>query len=199
MQFGTVPCRLAVGSMVAIRARDRDRLAPTGKASLKGLLSTPDLIFGYMPRVDYGRMQPFLNKYIHRARTVALPNTQGIRHMFTMLIKGRVDWTVFDPTATAYLVNQMGIGDQIAIVPALEAEPEFTPGYMAGPRDAWGRHMLYRIDEILAREIVSGRLHDLLATWIPQDLRPDFDRHYKQLMQKPAQAFLDANANEPAE
>ena len=103
-----------------------------------------------------------------------------------MIVRGRVDWTIADPQAAAFLNTRLDFKDKIVMVPTIEQPVKFIPGYFTAPKTKWGQEALDRIDVAMREYIRSGQLFKILSPYAPPGQEKQFRQAYDALILKPA-------------
>jgi len=185
------PCRLASPTMVVLRKADAQKMAPAGVISIRKLFKDKRLMFADIPGINYGKLQPLIDKYQDRTRIISTP--EGAPHLISMILQGRADWSIVDPLATEYFNKKAGTKGKISLVRVKELPAEFIPGYVAGPKTDWGQQTLDRIDDVMRTLVQTEELYSIQAPYIPNGLVKDFNKSYDRLIRKPTLAPSPVN------
>lgn len=191
LTFSSVPCRLAFPMRAIIRRSDLPRLAPQGNVSLLSLLADPSLHGGYAQWIYHGKAQEFLDSQKGHPGLQPVGGNNPLGQLMEMLRLERIDWFLFDPATASTLAEELDLGDSVVALPCDELPSDMIDAYVAAPNTVWGRATVARMDAALAEAALDGRLHDILAPWIPPGLLPEFDKAYETHILTPAKA-LDA-------
>lgn len=175
--FSKYPCRLIWWMMAVIRADDRKKMVANGEINPENLLSSGKYKLGYIKGVNYGPLNPVIDRY-RKTENTSYPS-RDFKNQISLLLKKRIDIFFANPLIVYYTSEYQGTAEKIAMFNCKGFNKESMLGYFAAPRNRWGREVIKRIDQILEAGIRSGELKDILANWVPINLKSRFDREYK--------------------
>lgn len=177
------PCRVALPDVVIIRTSDRDRFNATHNISLRRLLQNRDLVMGNIRDASFGpEIDALIARFGKAAKTEQLSGTEATHGLLKMLVSKRTDWFIWDPTSILIVAKKLNLTDQFLMFPIREAKPSISVGYVACPKNEWGRKVIRRIDEVLRRETKTEQYLGYFTPWIPENLLPLFKQEFKRVM-----------------
>lgn len=116
-------------------------------------------------------------EYKHVVRKIPIK-----RFIEQMLITRRGDYFL-SLSSTIYDAEKLGYADKITLIP-IEDETYLT-GSVACSKNERGRKVIEKVNSTLRKEIVSGKIYQILSRWVPDKIRREFKRQYEALLVNP--------------
>jgi len=159
---------------LAMRSAEAERIRPyldaNGEVELDKLKASPDLRGAYTDTATYGEAIDSFNHAQDHA--VALEKVVEMRHPFTLLEKGRVDFIFVWPEQLTYYKHSSH-SDFATISYRIAGSSDAQPYYVACSKGARGDKAIRRIDAVLAEPKAWHEFVAPLKSWFPP---VDFDR-----------------------
>ena len=164
---------------LAVRSEEAERIRPyldaRGEVELDKLKSAPDLLGAYTDTATYGQA---IDDFIHATgRAVALEKVVEMRHPFTLLEKGRVDFIFVWPEQLTYYKRSTHT-DFATTSYRIAGSSDAQPYYVACSKGPLGDRAIRRIDAVLAEPKAWHHFVAPLKNWFPP---VDYDRADKAM------------------
>lgn len=189
------PAVLVPPMALVVRASDRSQFTQGAPSvSLRELLKK-DFKGGLEPSRSYG---PAVDQVLALADTTssngaatspsAGTSTSG-GTLLNLVALGRYDYTLEYPMVVQYTQQNRALATPLAVLPLREAQ-DWSVGYIACSRTAWGKAVLRDVDDALRAAFRSPAYRDILAAWLPPA--------YLRANQQRINAFYDSRPPSPA-
>jgi uncharacterized protein (TIGR02285 family) len=159
---------------LAVRTEQAERIHPyldaEGEVDLDRLKAAPDLRGAYTDTATYGVA---IDDFIHaHDRAAPMEKVVEMRHPFTLLEKGRVDFIFVWPEQLTYY-KRSSHSDFATTSYRIAGSSDAQPYYVACSKGAVGQKVITRIDAVLAEPAAWHAFVAPLKEWFPP---VDFDR-----------------------
>lgn len=91
--------------------------------------------------------------------------------LFTMLLNGRVDFTIHTSVASQRFIDEAGVDDEMVVIPLVEAG-EHLSGYMMCSKSDTGARFIADADNALKQASQQRAYFDMHMRWVPAAERP---------------------------
>ncbi|GEM_PF-1489037 len=189
----SIPMRVSFLSHLIIRAEDFEKLGGGPDLSLREMMRNPSLTFGRMRHAAHGvANDAILGEFPAHDRTEYISGADALPRLMLMLDIGRVDFILWDPVVFAYNAKKLGYEGRFTALPVRELKSTIEAGYVVLPRNEWGQSLVKRINSILRREILSGRMFEIQSKYIPESIMERFTEAYDEFVVGPAAKDVEA-------
>jgi uncharacterized protein (TIGR02285 family) len=153
---------------LAVRSAEVERIRPyldaNGEVELDKLKAAPDLRGAYTDTATYGEA---IDSFLHAPdHTVALEKVVEMRHPFTLLEKGRVDFIFVWPEQLTYY-KRSAHNDFATTSFRIAGSSDAQPYYVACSKGPLGDRAIRRIDAVLAEPKAWHEFVAPLKIWFP--------------------------------
>lgn len=91
--------------------------------------------------------------------------------LFTMLLSGRVDFTIHTSVASQRFIDEAGVDDEMVVIPLVEAG-EHLSGYMMCSKSETGKRFIADANNALKKASQERAYFDMHMRWVPAAERP---------------------------
>lgn len=91
--------------------------------------------------------------------------------LFTMLVNGRVDFTIHTSVASQRFIDQAGVDDEMVVIPLVEAG-EHLSGYMMCSKSETGKRFIADANNAIKKASQQRAYFDMHMGWVPAAERP---------------------------
>lgn len=180
----SIPCLLTMPPALIIR---KDRLEKFGNKtiiSLDQLLNDPEFRLGMSKDRSYGQMlDDVLARHNNRKNLIVFSGQEIGENYFKMLLLDRLDGLIGLPDEAMYRAEQMGIRDQIIILPFADNQ-QTHEGWLcavACPKNAWGQEIIDKINPILVDLRPTEAYRHAYERWLDSNSLPLYRRVYNEI------------------
>ncbi|MCP4708642.1 MAG: transporter substrate-binding domain-containing protein [Planctomycetes bacterium] len=182
----SLPCRVAFADFVVMRKEDADKL-DNSKISLKTLLGDERLTFGGLSGASHGvELDRLIDSPLVKAKKAFQSGPNAMENLILMLVEKRVDWMMWEPATVWHIAQKKGFTDRLAVVRPMEMANIAEAGYVACPRNEWGREVIEKVNRILRQAVSTEVYYNYQGAWVPDNLLPEYKRLYEEMIVKPA-------------
>ncbi len=152
--------------------------------SLKQLLQTPEIKFGYAEGRSYGPINmPLIEQYksdttyIYKGKSVS-------RNLLKMLLSQRIHATVEYPWLIAFDLRELGQDfQQIKILQISElGDNQFIWSPLACTKNEWGQQVIERVNAYLLNALPTEEWRGIFEEWLDADSIPHYRQGYKKVI-----------------
>ncbi len=180
--YYSLPCRITTPCFVVVRKEDVEKFGGGKKISLRELLENNNLKLLIKKDVIYNKeINSVIDGYAGQKHVYVLPSDELGKKEVQLLAAKRIDYTI-SVVSTAYEAKQMGLIDKISFLPFEDTYNHYDVGYIACPKNEWGRQMTDKINKILKEEIPKPQFFDLFKPLVTENMIPELRNQYEKLI-----------------
>lgn len=182
----SLPCRISIPTYLVVRKKDLQTFSGSQKVSLKQILEDQQFTFLYLKSVSFGKgIDEILEMHKDKPNVLTeYDTTHLIGKSLKLLLNNRVD-AMLSVDGTRYDANEMGVADEIAYI-SLAEQNRYDIGHIAAPKNAWGRAMIAKVDEILREVVPTDAFFQYFSPLVDKDMQPELKRQFNKLIIAPS-------------
>ncbi len=178
----SIPCRLDIPDMLAIRKEDKQKLGIGLDVSLEELMQSNRFIFGNQKGISHGKLDAVIKKYEGKQNIVFVSGSEPDDQLLNMLAAKRIDGLI----TSYYTLKKFGFYDKVTLIPIREYGDMPMIGYITCPKNEWGKQVIEKIDAALRKEIPTERYLQCYLPYIDQNMVPEFRKRFEEYILKPS-------------
>ncbi len=183
--YFSTPSLFTPSNRLLVSAEAVKRHALTSPVDIKRLLEDESVTLGLISARSYGPDLDKVLKQVESQRILRMPVEKN-EVMFTLIARNRIDATIAYPFELAYFNRT---GQKRSDITALDIKgiPAYAIGYVACPRNSWGRQVIEHVNTALAELVHTPEYVAAMTRWWEEEVeRAEFKSFY-------ANEFLNAH------
>lgn len=177
------PCRIIIPRMIVIRKNDVLKFGGGSAVSLSKLIKNKKLTLLLKKGTRYGeRIDKILNENSGSVNITYLYSDALGQQELKMLMARHGDYFL-SLSSTIYDAEKLGYADKIALIPI--KDETYITGCVACSKNERGKEVIEKINNMLRKEIASGKIYQILSRWVPDKMLREFKREYELLIVEP--------------
>lgn len=153
------------GNRVIARKGTLDEIAEGNYIDLKKLLSSQKYAFSLIKKRSYGQVvDDKISKHLTDSKSQLLASTE-LGTLFHMVERRRVDFTIAFPFELNYFIEKNKIKDDVFVSYYIKDIPKFTLGYVACPKNAWGKEVINKVNRVLKNVKRKQSYKEAVTSW----------------------------------
>lgn len=176
--YGKKELFLMQGYHIVILKSERDRFTPylsdDGSIDLSELFFSGQFTLGISGDRAYpDAVTKLIRQYDLDKHVVRNSGSYIKQGLFKMLERQRIDFTFSFPVEAHHIAKQIGIAEQIDIIP-IAGEAPLIPLYVVAPKTKWGEKMINEIEGVYSRDSLSSEFTAIYESWLDKKSLSDY-------------------------
>lgn len=180
----SIPSLLVMPPALILHKGRLENLTAQKTLSLKSLLANSEFRLGISKDRSYGTtLDAVIAQYRHRSGLTVFSGQEIGENYFKMLLLDRLDGLLGLPDEAMFRAEQMGIRDQLVVLPLEENRDDYKGWQCAAvcPKNAWGQEVIARINAILVEIRPTPRYRRAYERWLDANNLPLYRRVYDEI------------------
>jgi uncharacterized protein (TIGR02285 family) len=182
--YFSMPSFLTLPPVLIIKKDALSRFGNRTSVQLTEILNDKKLMVGMSKDRSYGSTtDDILRKHKGSGNILESTGQELSLNLFKMLLKGRLDGIIGLPEEALYQAEQLGIRDQLMTL-TIEENQNGYEGWLSSvgcSKNAWGRAIIDKINEILLKQRLTERYRMAYERWLDPNSIENYRRVYKDV------------------